>query len=468
MKIIQLSAENVKRLRAVQITPDGSVVQITGRNGQGKSSVLDCIAMALGGEKLVCARPIRDGEKKGKVVINLGDLIVTRTFTEGGGGTLTVTNADGAKFPSPQSVLDKIVGKLTLDPLAFIRMEPKQQLETLKKLVGLDFSELDVERREAYAERTDIGRTLTSLQSQLAALPHHVDVPADEVSLLDLSSEFTRRQRINAENQRRRDEMKILAKDLAQCHVSIDAVSGQAEKIKAVAEQETAELEEELVRQIERLQAECLKKQNHIVERAASDIKQSNERLAWCQQQRQELEAKVVAQQVAIDNAVDLDPQEISQQMQSCDVTNRKVRENKTRANLESRVADATQLRDGLTAHIESIDAEKQRQLAAAKFPIPDLSFDDTGVIYKGVPFAQASGAEQLRASVAIVLAANPKFRVLPIWNGSLLDSEGLTMLSALADEHDAQIWLERVTDGNDVGIVIEDGRVMNEAAAAV
>jgi len=49
MKIVKLTAENVKRLRAVEITPDGNTVVISGRNGQGKTSVLDSIWFALGG-----------------------------------------------------------------------------------------------------------------------------------------------------------------------------------------------------------------------------------------------------------------------------------------------------------------------------------------------------------------------------------------------------------------------------------
>ena len=54
MKIVQLTAENVKRLTAVSIAPDGNLVQITGRNGQGKASVLDAIFGNVG--SLMCFR----------------------------------------------------------------------------------------------------------------------------------------------------------------------------------------------------------------------------------------------------------------------------------------------------------------------------------------------------------------------------------------------------------------------------
>ena len=160
MRIVSLDVENVKRLKAVHITPDGLVVQITGKNANGKSSVLDSIAMALGGATETCDVPLRHGAEKGKVIADLGDLVVTRTFTKAGGGTLTVANKDGARYQSPQAILDRLVGKLTLDPLAFSRMPAKQQLETLKQLVGLDFSAMDRDRAEVYAARAAASKAI--------------------------------------------------------------------------------------------------------------------------------------------------------------------------------------------------------------------------------------------------------------------------------------------------------------------
>ena len=52
MQIVELRAENVKRLSAVTIRPTGPVVEITGKNEAGKSSVLDSIWMALGGAEV--------------------------------------------------------------------------------------------------------------------------------------------------------------------------------------------------------------------------------------------------------------------------------------------------------------------------------------------------------------------------------------------------------------------------------
>jgi len=150
LRIVSLSAENVKRLRAVSIKPDGSIIEITGKNGAGKTSVLDSITMALGGKSAQPSKPIRKGCTRAEVVVDLGEIIVKRTWTSDDKSYLSVESSDGSKFPSPQAILDKLVGELTFDPLAFSRMQARDQVATLKKVAGLDFTDLYRQRQAAY------------------------------------------------------------------------------------------------------------------------------------------------------------------------------------------------------------------------------------------------------------------------------------------------------------------------------
>src|SRR4030042_253729 len=115
MRIIRLESENIKRLSAVAIEPSGSLVVIGGKNEAGKSSFLDSIQYALAGGDSLPAMPIRRGEKKARVVADLGDIIVTRFFTATG-SRLEVQNKEGAVFKSPQAILDRMTGKLSFDP----------------------------------------------------------------------------------------------------------------------------------------------------------------------------------------------------------------------------------------------------------------------------------------------------------------------------------------------------------------
>lgn len=459
MKIVQLTAENVKRLKAVSITPDGSLVQITGRNAQGKSSVLDSIAMALGGATQIPDKPVRHGMEKAKVVCKLeGGIVVRRTLTANGGGTLTVENEDGSKYASPQAVLDKLIGRLTLDPLAFTRMPPKQQAETLRGLTGLDFTDLERQREKLYAERTDVNRERAKLEAQIAAVRSHSDVPKQEISVSELASEFTRRQQVNSANREMRLAIGELHRSVAQADKLMQSASEQekAATTEFAASMEAAD--DQLERDMERLRAEHARKKDSL--KTAHDRAVAAIQRGWsdAQKLKQMSESKMGEYKLRLEAAVDLDVEDIRRQMSQAESVNEKVRANNRRADLQDRLSDETTLSETITRKIDEIDAKKRAALASAKFPVPGLSFDQGGVTLNGIPFSQASAAEQLRISAAMGLAMNPKLRVLLIRDGSLLDADGLKVLAEFAELNDAQIWIERVADGSKVGVVIEDG----------
>lgn len=415
MKIVRLEAENVKRLRAVEVKPDGSVVLITGRNGQGKSSILDSIEAALGGKKSIPEVPIRQGETQARVVVELEDLVVTRRFTEKG-SYLSVENKDGAAYKSPQQLLNKLVGRLSFDPLEFSRQEPTIQSDTLRDIVGLDFADHDRKRSDLYEQRRDVNRHAKRVNAHLESMPKHEDAPPAEVSIADLMEELRRRQGHNQE---------------------VTSV----ETGLRVAEQEAEEQE----REIEELE-KALKWARSCRDTAKASIEEKRERLASMER-------------VSID--------EVEKQIENAEELNRKCRENAERARVEE---DLDRLRSEakvLDEQLADLDAEKARAIEEAEFPIEGLGFDEHGVTLNGLPYGQASSAEQLRASVAIGLALNPKLRVLLIRDGSLLDEENLAAVAKMAAEADAQLWIERVSDDGEVGVLIEDGAVLDRATEA-
>ncbi len=155
MKIINLKSENFKKIKAIDITPKDNTVIVSGKNGNGKSSVLDSILVALAGKQKDIIKPIRDGEKKATIEIDLGDYKVKRIFTEKG-STVEISNGT-AKYSSPQAMLDSIVGKLSFDPLEFSKKTQKEQREILMELVGVDLSLMDSKRAILYEERHQVG-----------------------------------------------------------------------------------------------------------------------------------------------------------------------------------------------------------------------------------------------------------------------------------------------------------------------
>jgi DNA repair exonuclease SbcCD ATPase subunit len=400
-KIIRLESTNYKRLKAVEIAPDpdGNLVIVAGKNGQGKSSILDSITAALGGVSAkTTPKPIRDGEERAEIILETEDFIVTRRFTASG-STLVVKAPDGAVYPKGQSKLDDMLGRLSLDPLAFTQLSDRDQLATLLDLVKLPFDpeQLAAERKELFEVRTEVNRELKQAQSAAAAIPVTKEM-ADlkPVSVMDLLDAFRSGQALN---------QKIAAAETARAE--------WADKVELL-KRELAEAEQEL--------------------------KTAEEHLSTAPPR------------------VDLDS--IQDKLDHAEQINADVRtfESWTRASdtVAERQAEAAEL----TAKIEDIDKRKADGLAAAEFPVDGLGFDESGVTYNGVPFKQASSAEQLRVSLAMAIALNPKLRVIRIADGSLLDSDNLALVESIAREHDFQVWIEMVGDGNGRGIIIEDGEV--------
>lgn len=237
MKIVGLKAENFKRLKAVELSPDGTTVVIAGRNAQGKSSVLDAIWAALAGKNGVkeVVRPIRDGESRAAVVIELDELRVERKWTPSG-STLTVGPRDGkSKFNSPQRILDDLIGQLSFDPLAFAEADARTQRAELLRISGLQdqVDELDRQYQATFEERTDVNRELKRFRAQLDAIPDSAREPVEKVDVTALVGQLgtaRRRQeladewtRLNAEITRlqtRRSEVELEGRRL----VGVDPV----------------------------------------------------------------------------------------------------------------------------------------------------------------------------------------------------------------------------------------------------
>lgn len=410
MKVIQLTAEHVKRLSAVDITPAEHVQVIGGRNAQGKTSVLDALWLALGGGAASkgTARPIRDGEESASVRLDLGDLIVTRTW-KGDKTALTVTSADGAKYSSPQGILDALVGRLSFDPLEFTRLSARDQVAALLDLVdlGIDLPAIDAERARLYDQRTEIGRQGKAIGD---VAPIDPDAPREEQSAQDIIA------RIRA------------AEALAR---QVDDLARTAER--AQSARESAE------RAVDAARA--------ALEAASAALFSARE------EENTAVDAIKAAPEVP-------DVTKLEKSLADVEATNARVRENVARS---QRAAEKDRLRseyDALTAAIAKADKVKADALAKASFPVPGLGFDDDGVTLDGVPFSQASAAEQIRVSLAMAMSLNPKLRVIRILDGSLLDADNLALIADMAREHDYQVWIERVGNADEGAVIIEDGAV--------
>lgn len=411
-RITSLQINNVMRVSAVQINPDGNTVIIGGNNAQGKSTTLNSIMMAIAGEKYIPAKPLKDGEKKGMIEIKLDNgMTITRRFTEKG-TSLKLEDKEGNKLTSQQAILNKLLSTLAFDPLKFMHMAPKDQATTLRGLVGIDFTELDNKYSQIYSDRTLVNREVKNLRAVYNSADGYEGVPKEEQSVSELLKKHNEMTEVNKSKINARTEM------ISQTEAK-DSVSKQIELLENKLEE---------LRLIE---------QQH--EEALTEMKAAYMEMPFFK-----------AEEIAL----------ITEQMEQAEETNRRVRANQQLEKTFTELRDKECTANELTKELEDIDAEKQKALEEAAFPIDGLSFNEDGVFYNSIPIDQASSAEQLRISTSIGIAMNSELRVMLVRDGSLLDEDNLVMMNDLADDNDMQIWIEKVGSGDECSVIIEDGMV--------
>lgn len=420
-KIIRLTVKNMLRLEAAEITPDGALVIVAGDNDQGKSSLLNCIALALSG-KNVPAQPIKQGASTGEIVLETESLVVTRTFRAASSPILEVRDKEGVRLTAPQAKLDALYSLTTFDPLTFTRYKAQEQATVLRDLAGLDTAELDREHAEKYGARTMKGREVDAQKGRVAAINRDSTAPAEFINVADLSRELQDANTKNAENAKKRESL--------------------ADLNDVIAETQTR------------------------VRNATIAIEELEKELAKAQHYEREAIAARDTTKTEVESLADVDTAAIVEQIQNAETIN-----NAVRANAQWKVEHSALIKlqgeyQALTERIASIAGTKESRIAKAKLPIEGLGLSDDGVTFEGVPFEQCSSSKQIRVSLAIACALNPQLRVMLIRDGSLLDKTSLALVQEFAEKHDAQVFMECVGHRDDATVIIEAGNVVATPAA--
>ena len=438
MKILGLEIANIKRVKAIHIVPTDQLVKITGANGQGKTSILDAIMWALVGGDAIQSQPIRQGEDSAVIRVKLGtdqktEYLVQRKFTKDGPktGYIEVRTADGVKLPSPQAVLNAIIGALSFDPISFMDEKPADQLATLRRLVvltdekgeTLDIDALDKESATAFRERTDLNRDQKAAQNRADAIEVPDNLPAEEPSTDEIMQRMNDAQAANRKVDQHEGDMRVLVTSRDQRQQVRDNAKLAVER----AQQALADAES-LLRDAETALTE---KQQEIDTFPAAP---------------ERVDTNALVQELAVANALR---------------DGFKARTQKIAVQAEANALKAEA--DEKTARIDEIAKIKADAIARAKMPVPGLSFGDGMVLFDGLPLDQASDATKLRVSIAIAANLNPTLRVLRVRDANHLDSVAMAAMEQFGKDNDFQIWAEIVEESGNVGIVIEDGGVRGQ-----
>jgi DNA repair exonuclease SbcCD ATPase subunit len=421
VRIIRFQAENIKKLHTVQIDPQGNLVKLSGANGSGKTSILDAIEYALRGTANVPSKVITTGKKSGTVQIDLGEVVVTRKFSESGRTTLQIMSKENRSiYPSPQSLLDNLTGKISFDPLEFIRMDPHKQFLELRRLTNLDLTEIDEAIEKDYTTRREVKKEYQAIEARRDVIHVVPDLPLE-----------------------RRDE-EALTREIA----------------------EVANFNEEITRQ--QLNREKIERSKQQI---ADQIAQRARKIEALRLEIEEMEQETERDRESIENIVrEMDTwkplpepknaSDLADELSRARIVNAAIGRREQRDALQKEI-DALQSRhEALGTSLENNRATRIRMIEEAHFPIEGLSFGEDEVLWQGLPFNQVSNADQIRASVAIGMASNPRLRVMRVKDGSLLDSHSMKIVAEMAKDEDFQIWIEMVDESGKVGIYLEDGEV--------
>lgn len=416
VKITALQAENVKRIKAVQIEPAPTGLTIVGgNNNQGKTSVLDAIAWALGGEKYRPAAAVREGAVSPphlKVALSNG-IVVER---KGKNGSLTVTDPTGKR--AGQTLLNEFVEQLALDLPRFLNASDWEKADTLLKIIGVgeELTQLDQRIKALYDKRTAVGQIAAQKKAYADEMQEYPDAPAEPVSALEL---IRRQQDIlarNGENQRKRAQA-------AQLEATVARLQAQADDLQARLDEAHAALI-----------------------RAKNDLDTARKSAA-------DLEDESTA--------------EIEAALADVEETNRKVRANMDKACAQDDAQALAAQYGDLTAQLAEARRKRTDLLNGADLPLSGLGVEDGVLTYQGRRWNDMSGSDQLRVATAIVRKLNPSCGFVLLDKLEQMDLQTLQEFGAWLQQEGLQAIATRVSTGGECQIIIEDGRVAESAEPA-
>lgn len=423
VKITALEAENVKRIKAVALTPSPTgLTLVGGNNNQGKTSVLDALAWALGGDRFRPDAAQRDGAiAPAHLKVTLSNGVVVER--KGKNASLTVTDPTGRR--SGQQLLNAFVEPLALDLPRFMDASDKEKADILLRIIGIgaELHTRDLEIKGLYDKRTFTGQLAAQKKHFAEEMISYPEAPDEPVSASELI----------------RQQQDILARN------------GENQRLRA----QYAELEQQ-------------------VQQCVDELKRTRERIATLQQLADELDAKHTklfnqreTARKTVSQLQDESTAELEASIRDIEETNRKVRANLEKARAEDEAAQYASDYDKLTGQIEDKRAERMALLNGADLPLPGLSVEDGVLTYNGKRWRDMSGSDQLRVATAIVRRLNPDCGFVLLDKLEQMDLTTLTEFAAWLEAEGLQAIATRVSTGSECQIIIEDGMVKGTEPSA-
>jgi hypothetical protein len=451
----------------------GKSIEITGKKGTGKTSVIDAIRYALTNSSKR-AWTVKNGETEGEIIVETDSgLVIDRKSRTNKADYISVKD-NGLKVTTPESFLKTIITPLQLNPIEFTQMSSAEQNRAILDLIEFDWD-------------------MEWIREQFGEIPQGVDYGQNILQVLnDIQSDngvyFQSRQDVNREIRNKRAFIEDIAKDIpdgyqaeewANYNVSTKyselmrrrEINNRIERAKAFkdgynnklrgleAEKEIAvsSAREAIDSERRSLTATIAKLRAEIAGAEASLGKLDDkltDKIAVANSNFEAAKAKLDKDTGVAEQYVNLDPQptaELEAEIEHAEAMIAHLNEYRRMKSMQDELSALEEKSAEFTEKIEHARHLPGVILETATLPIEGLTVENGIPLINGLPVSNRSDGELLELCVDIAISNPSGLQIILIDGAEKLDDESRSRLYAKCKEKGLQFIAARTTNDNEL-----------------
>lgn len=474
MKATKIKIKNLFGIKEYET--DGKSVELIGKNGVGKTSVIDAIRYALT-NKSDRKYIVRNGENEGEIIIETDNGLRINRKPRTQQADYKSIKQNGAEIPSPETFLRDIITPLQLNPIEFLQMDEKQQnaiildmieypwtMQTIKEWFGeippdVDYdqnilqvlNDIQSEKGYYFQHRQDINRDIRNkkafIQEIVDSLP--MNYKAEEWEKANLAELYTKIEQIRKQN-----EVIEKAKRL------IENRDNKVRKFEADKEIAIAALEKEINSRASQIDNEIVQLEERIralkTEKASLEAKKAD-KLAVIEQTYKADVAKYDAEIEEYREYAEMETIDYSKLQEEAEITEKMksyINEYHRMVALQNEVEELQAQSEELTRKIEKARTLPGEILETATIPIKGLSVKDGVPLINGLPISNLSDGEKLDLCIDVAIQKPNGLQIILIDGVEKLSTELRTKLYEKCQAKGLQYIATRTTDDEDLTVV--------------
>ena len=427
-RIDEVNIKNFKNLKTIELSIDGRSFYISGKNGRGKSSLIQALQIPFDADMLP-VEPISVGEDKASISIKVSGIMYGQdakrvyrldvTFTPSAKcGNIKIFNDKDEEVSKTRSFVDGLFNAISFDILSFLKMKPAAQVQELRSLLPKEFldeiDQLDTDRKKKFDARAYKNTRAKELEGSLKTHGYSEAEVKKYLQPMDV-------EQLNA-------DIEVIRKKEVDYDMVERGVLDREQRMVRLDEEE-----KDIHEQIEALKAKLVELEKV---RAVTDVELKKGR-------------------TYLDKHVRPDATELTDRMAEAAKHNEHHNILKVYKEKMKELADAKEESETLSREIKDIDAKKVKMFSHQDVPVKGLTFTQDAVLFEGLPLDenQVERSRLIKISAEIAMAINKRLKVIFIQDASLLDKESIKYLRELCEEKDYQLIMEIVSDNPEVDI---------------